>query len=396
MKSVMFYIAVIAIAISTATASDNSPLNVFFDKGLTFVPKDSSFSIAMRFRMQNRIGVETVSDDDLSIKDYEMRTRRLRLRFDGFLLDKNLNYNIQLNFSRADQDWDDSGIPNVIRDAYISYKFTPDFNLGIGQRKLPGNRQRVVSSGDQQFVDRSIVNANFNIDRDFGLYANYSPTLFGDVLLNLSGAVSTGDGRSNNKTDDIAYTGRAEILPFGKFTGGGDYYEADLAIEQSPKLSIGGGMHSNNNAIKTRGELGKALYDERDLRGHFADLLFKYQGFSLYAEYMDRTTPDSAITRNSANAVSYVYAGHGINVQAGYLLGNNYEIAARFSRSSPDEQIWAYEKEFTHYTIGFSKYLSKHRIKMQSDLTYETRMDKIKNVYSGNNYQLRFQFEFGI
>jgi hypothetical protein len=41
---------------------------------------------------------------------------------------------------------------------------------GFGQTKLPGNNQRVVSSGSLEFTDRTINNSRFNIDRDFGLF----------------------------------------------------------------------------------------------------------------------------------------------------------------------------------------------------------------------------------
>jgi hypothetical protein len=44
----------------------------------------------------------------------------------------------------------------------------------FGQTKLPGNNQRVVSSGSLEFTDRTINNSRFNIDRDFGLFLDYS------------------------------------------------------------------------------------------------------------------------------------------------------------------------------------------------------------------------------
>jgi hypothetical protein len=43
----------------------------------------------------------------------------------------------------------------------------------FGQTKLPGNNQRVVSSGSLEFTDRTINNSRFNIDRDFGLFLDF-------------------------------------------------------------------------------------------------------------------------------------------------------------------------------------------------------------------------------
>jgi hypothetical protein len=40
--------------------------------------------------------------------------------------------------------------------------------------KLNYQDQRVVSSGSLEFTDRTINNSRFNIDRDFGLFLDYS------------------------------------------------------------------------------------------------------------------------------------------------------------------------------------------------------------------------------
>src|SRR5690606_6271163 len=169
--------------------------------------------------------------DDLAAESFEFRVRRLRLKFEGFVYDPKLTYYIQLSFSRGDMDWrgfEDARVnssPNVVRDAVIYYNPTPNLKLGFGQTKLPGNRQRVVSSGDQQFVDRSIVNANFNIDRDFGFFGHLSGEYF-----NLRGAVTSGEGRNSVRSlNGLAYTARIELLPFGRFTDNNDYVEGDLA-----------------------------------------------------------------------------------------------------------------------------------------------------------------------
>src|SRR5688572_5056062 len=146
-------------------------------KGLGVVTSDSIFSLNFQFRMQNRAAYVSASADDLSPESFEFRVRRLRMKFEGFVYNPKLTYYIQLSFSRGDMDWrnlDNSGVnssPNIVRDAIIYYNPIKNLRFGFGQTKLPGNRQRVVSSGDLQFADRSIVNATYNMDRDFGFFA---------------------------------------------------------------------------------------------------------------------------------------------------------------------------------------------------------------------------------
>ena len=136
---------------------------------------DSAFSVGLRFRIQNRAGFvfSEMADGSWALTTSEFRVRRLRLRLDGFVLNPKWAYAVQLSFSRADQDWDNSKVPNVLRDAMVFYRPNKRLTFAFGQGKLPGNRQRVVSSGEQQFADRSIVNATFNIDRDFGFHTTW-------------------------------------------------------------------------------------------------------------------------------------------------------------------------------------------------------------------------------
>jgi len=62
---------------------------------------------------------------------------------------------------------------NIIRDAVMFYRPNKYWSIAFGQTKLPGNRQRVNSSGALQLTDRTINNARFNIDRDFGIQTYY-------------------------------------------------------------------------------------------------------------------------------------------------------------------------------------------------------------------------------
>jgi phosphate-selective porin OprO/OprP len=298
-----------------------TPLPYFsFGKGLGITSPDSLFSMNIRFRIQNRAGFRTEDESDLSVSEVEARVRRLRLRLDGFVYSPRLTYVLQLSFSRGDMDWDNTNFPNIVRDAYIQYAVSKSFSVGIGQTKLPGNRQRITSSGDQQFADRSIVNAAFNIDRDFGVQFTYKKN-----LISLRGAVSTGDGRNVTVSDHgLAYTGRVEFLPFGSFTNGGEYFEGDLAREKTPKVAVGLVYHYNESATRTGGQIGNLLYTNANMTSQMVDILYKYKGWSFAGEYLMRSSPNPITTDASSNQ-RYVYVGFGQNYQGGYLFKNNIE-----------------------------------------------------------------------
>lgn len=365
-----------------------------YGKGLGITSPDSLFHLNIRLRMQNRLGLRTESEDNLNISEVEARIRRLRLRFDGFVYTRKLNYVVQLAFSRSDMDYDDTGFPNVIRDAIVFYSFNDHFTIGVGQTKLPGNRQRVNSSGDLQMPDRSIVNSTFNIDRDFGLQLYYNNNISNFQYV-LRGAISSGEGRNFNSSDrGLAYTGRVELLPFGKFVNNGDYFEGDLAREQKPKVSFGLSYSNNENAIRTGGQLGKFLFEPRDIQTYMADFLFKYNGWAFASEFIKRNA-DDPITFNEEGEQEHVYAGHGENYQGSYLFHNNIEIIGRYSLVKPDEELAHVEEQVEQYSLGLTKYLKGHRVKLQSELTYE-KNNWLDDTPDTGSYIVRFQVEVGI
>jgi phosphate-selective porin OprO and OprP len=363
--------------------------------GLQFKAPDSSFYINFRFRMQNRIGAFTTSGNDLSFNEYDARVRRLRMRVDGYIMNPKLTYSLQLAFTRSDQDFDNTGIANIVRDAILFYHFTPKFYIGFGQNKLPGNRQRVNSSGQLQFADRSIVNAAMTIDRDFGIKAYYHNKI-GEMDYHFKGAITTGEGRSVNTTDNgLAYTGRVEILPFGSFTGGGDYSEGDLEREPKPKISVAAGYSENKKTNRTGGQLGKELFSPVDMSTWMIDAIGKYKGWAYSFEYLKRHV-DDPLTYNSARNLSYAFTGNGINHQASYIFPSNLEFAFRYSRLSPSSKIIAYETRKNILEVGSTKYFNKHRVKLQLNINYMAIDGNYSFRQSGNKWGVLTQFELGI
>jgi phosphate-selective porin OprO and OprP len=366
-----------------------------YGKGLGITTPDSLFMLSIRFRVQNRFAFTTEDVDDLSISSVEARVRRMRLRFDGFIYNPRLTYILQLSFSRGDLDFDDTGFPNVLRDAMVMYQVSKKFTVALGQGKLPGNRQRVVSSGDLQLADRSIVNSAFNIDRDFGLQLYYRDHVKNFHYV-LRGSMSSGEGRNINQSDQgLAYTGRIEFLPFGTFKNNGDYFEGDLERESTPKVSVGLTYSDNENSIRTGGQLGKPLYEARDIETYMADFLFKYKGWALSSEYLDRKSVDP-ITEDGNGDQRFVYDGYGLNVQGSHLFQNNYELVGRYSKTNPNQTIALLVPLIEQFTIGVTKYVKGHRVKLQTDVTYERRMWQAGSEPNAQNWQVRFQVEAGI
>lgn len=355
-----------------------------YEKGLSFANDDGSVLVKMNFRSQNLF---TYSNDfDGSDEDMRAMVRRMRLKFGGHFFNPDYEYKLELGFSNRDigNARDESQVNNaakVVLDAVLKYHVDKHHTIWFGQTKLPGNRERVISSQALQFVDRSLVNSNFNIDRDFGVQW-HSKFNLREMPVHAAFALSTGEGRNitTSNIGGLCYTGRVEVYPLGKFSSKGDYFGSDLEREPKPKLAIGGTYSLNEQTGRSRGQLGNFItndygYVKSDITATFIDLMFKYQGFSIMSEYGSRTLP--------TNVVGFT-RGEGYVAQAGYLFKNNYEIAARYCsvNSGTDVDL----NSLSEYTLCISRYIVKHKLKWQTDFA----------IFDNNSYRYRFQIEFGL
>ncbi len=366
-----------------------------YGRGLGLTTPDSTYQLNIRFRMQNRVTYQTADNQDDRI---EAEVRRLRLRFDGFVGDPRFLYAIQLSFAPGDVGSVQPGENiNIIRDAVFFYKATDRLNFGFGQTKLPGNRQRVNSSGALQLTDRSINNATFNIDRDFGVFANYTQTPRDSFGFAVRGAISTGDGRNvtGKSNHELAYTGRAELYPLGAFANNGSLFEGDLAREESFRLLLGATWHYNAGATRSRGQTGSETIYKQDLEVIHLDTMLKYRGWAFMASWMSRFADEPLrMPDGQGFNPSLFETGTGFDFQTSYLLPADYEIVARFSRQTPDSELRLLMPDRNQYSIGLTRYIWEHALKLQGELTWD-RFFRHNDDNTGAMYA-RFQIEIGI
>jgi len=352
-----------------------------FGKGLfNLIGKDSSFSMNVSARMQMLGTSNWDVNNGLYNPTSNLLVRRARLKFSGFAYSPKLKYKLELGLSNRDIGKASSftnEAPKYILDAVVKWNFSGNFVLWFGQTKLPGNRERVISSGDLQQVDRSLLNSRFNIDRDMGFQLRHHFNLTDTFIVKEMFAVSQGEGR-NITTGNLGghqYTSRVELLPFGKFTSKGDYRGSDLKFEPAPKLALGFTYDFNNDAVKNRSNQGSYMTNDTgfystNISTVFVDAMYKHKGFSVMAEYAYRDAED-AFAKNSDGTLTgdEVQVGNALNLQTGYLLSKTLEISGRYTNIDWDSDITGKGAE-NQYTLGLSKYIVGHKLKVQTDVSY--------------------------
>lgn len=356
--------------VAAGNVKAQEPIKAKMGKGIVFMAKDSTLKCKFEMRFQTLFTGEFDLDAASNPFEGEAMIRRARLKFSGFVFNDRLDYKMEIGLSNRDIQvrGRSSDYTNVILDAWMRYRIAKNLRFRVGQWKIPGNRERVISSGNLQFVDRSHVNSRFNIDRDMGMMLE-NKFEFGNMIWIQQGALTLGEGRNRmTPGDGFCYTGRMEFLPLGAFSKKGDYIEGSLFREPKPKISIGATYSFNDQAQRSRGQLGGFLYDERDLYVAHIDYIFKWGGFSSQGEFGYRHAANPVTT--DGEDIEYVYVGQGLNGQVAYMLKNNNEFGFRFTSVTPHEDIQHLTDRRNETTIAWSKYLVGHNLKIQADATY--------------------------
>ncbi|MFY8033222.1 MAG: hypothetical protein ACOVMN_01800, partial [Flexibacteraceae bacterium] len=198
------------------------------------------------------------------------------------------------------------------------------------------------------------------------------------------------------------YSGRADFIPFGNFNNGGQFRQADLEYEMTPKLVVGAYYSYNQGITDRRGRAsGDILYLDSagnsalpDYQKYGADLLFKYKGFSLIAEYVNgkaivpntiatrvrtdgSTSPDflvDSVQNVNAYVQNRIITGSGINVQAGYMFRKGISVDGRYAVMMPEKYSFLRNATFNlrsrYYTLCLTKYFGRnYGSKVQASLT---------------------------
>ena len=415
-KTIVFCGIILTVHFSGA---QNMQLEAYkFGEGLNFRAEDGT---AIRFTgyIQPFMESKHYTELDENNTKYRFRLRRARFRLDGNLKNERFKYRFAFDLSGTSEAGD--ATTNYLLDAFVSYDITNRIKATFGQRSTyTDNRELFMSSNSLQLVERSRVTSAFASIREFGLFLQGNFRTGRGSYLRPYFVLTNGDGGNVLGKDHggLKIGGRIDFLPFGLFTNKGQFRQADVMRETAPKLVIGTNFSHNNGMSSRRGRgSGDRIYlndlDEEslpDFTKYGADLLFKYNGFSVLGEYVktDATVPNDITQRvRSSNGtvtsdftpqvagngdindiINYVRGrmmlGSAYNIQAGYLFKNGISLDVRYTHLEADEHSFLNNATFynrpNYYSFGISKYLSRnYGAKIQASWTYVDGSDGIND-----------------
>ncbi len=376
----------IAIMICTAVAgfaqepTGSGTAEFDLGSGLNFTFEDSAYVFKISGMVQPYFAFSQLEDEEM---DYFLNSRRTYFNISGRALEEKVSFFVQTDFSRRDP----------LLDAWLAYHPTDFLTISAGQKQSIANNREMLFMEDQlQFAERSILSTDYSrTGREFGLFIDGRFSL-GDIGIVPQIAVTSGDGRNSFGSDSrdvdlggLKYAGRIDVYPLGFFKVGNDRQMADLYREETLKMVIGGAASYNDGASESVGEGHGAffLYNEPgdvqlpDYRQLYADVLFKFKGFSLLAEYGVSTGTGLEGIYTDENGTeplmpeqiaSYLTLGTAYNAHLSYVTQSGIGVDFRYSQVTPEfedfENGLAAERSSTSF--GITKYLSGNNLKIQA------------------------------
>ena len=380
----------LALVAPALEAQDQKP-PVDWSRKLTFSSPDGRFTLQLTNRVQVRWEDFDFSPDPAappgqsSTADTStFRIRRARTTFEGKAFG-DVSYKFQF-------DW----VTNpALLDAEIRYTKYPMAQPWLGRGKAFFGRQQLTSSGRQQFVDRSIIDAAFFPGRQNGI------ALIGELpskVFEYQVGLYNGNGIANNTlNDDDSYmtTQRVVWHPFGMMP----LEEGGTPYPDHFKISLGV-MALQNDTRSTPTTTVPSTFDDQEVDRLGAEVAMGWRGFSAVGEYVteDNETERTTVALPGVSARRPDGNRDGFYVQSGYLFPNQkFEVALRHAEFTTETDALGStartESEQTEDRVAVSWYMVKHDYKVQVD--YGTL--ELENAISGQTTresdEIRAQFQ---
>lgn len=372
-------------------STNNKPLISHGAKGFEFTSADGEYLMQIQFRGQFRIAYPRDSDP-INLTDFQneqlyLKVNRARMKFGGHVFTPWLKYYLEYDLFGSN-----------LLDFRLMVEKLPYLKLKVGQWKAQFNRERIISSGKQQTMERSIITRPFTIDRQEGI--SVFGRLDGNGLadFNYWASIFMGTGRGARDNDDkhpmlmgrLQWNFTSSPLVFS----GSDlkYYKKFTAI-----LAVAGVTNQSPYTRFSTAGGGQLEGFEEGVAGQYRvnqlmeETAWKYKGFSWQQEFHWKKIDDKVnnkITTLTGNLSQLGYFPH-------YKWKNfpdKIELYIRHAFYDPDATRDSdYQQEFS---TGMNWFIKGHRNKLTTEYSYFYYSLDTDQLQSGSRVRLQWDVSF--
>jgi len=377
-------------------ASGNESRFRYTRQGLNLRSRDGDFQARVNVRSQLRFSSPFQSAPrrpaDFSRADEEdLRFRRARFKMKGHVFKPWVAF-------KYEHDLVD---PRVL-DLRVTIKRWEWLQFRFGQWKADYSRERVDSSGKQQFADRSIVNRAFTIDRQKGAMLlgrlmkgtpadswYYAGVFAGDGR----GFFSAGNGITDNGDGAPLWMARYQWNFLGRDPG---HSQSDIEYHERPAAALAVATAGNRSRFTRFSSSGGGQLDgfepglpgQYSLRQYAQDFFLKYRGVSVQQELHWKRVTDNVNGGGTFLRGGYVQAGYFFHHLAAWVP-KPLETAVRYAWVDPDTGRRSDLREELTFAVNWFFY--GHGNKLTFDVSRFSRRRFSHADHSDT--QVRFQWD---
>lgn len=261
---------------------------------------------------------------------------------------------------------------SVILDLRTTWNASESTSIRLGQWKSEYNRERIDSSGKQQFVERSIANYWFTIDRQGGVVASGRTAAGSPWDSSWWVGALTGEGRGGSTSGDrpmwlVRYQWNylGNLLPFS---------QSALKRYDSPHASLSfAAVNYRGPYTRYSSDGGGQLpgYDagaeeQYDLEQFMQEWAYQKSGFSWQQEWHWKSIYDRINSQTRKIRGGYAQIGWFPSTKWD-AWPERFEVAARIAYVDPDTSVSGHNKE---HSLAINWFFAGHRNKLTADISY--------------------------
>jgi phosphate-selective porin OprO and OprP len=296
------------------------------------------------------------------------RIRRAKTELTGWVWRRELTYELQLSWAGPEPG---ASTTTPLEDFILNWDASKDrrFQVAMGQFKVPLGRQELTSSSRMEFADRDLLSNEFTRGRDVGVQLW---GLLGKGKVEYRAGIFNGNpaSRLDNDNDKYQFNARLMFQPWGDVR----YSESDFESRGKPLLAVAGQWEHNNLA-------GATNADDLNTRILGADVVFKYRGLFVFAEYFGR---------HRKAETGPAFDSNGFHAQVGYfLLRDRLEVAGRWAGYDPTDVIPDNDRTEVGGVVNY--FFNRHNLKLTADFR---KLDDDSRGISAKEIRLQTQVIF--
>lgn len=354
---------------------------------------DGQWRTALQFRLQFRLS-SPFDMDPITFDDYtgerstSLEVNRARLKVGGHGFQPWLGYYFEYELPAS-----------VLLNWEVTVEKNRAVGLRVGQWKAFYSRERIVSSGRQQLVDRSLINRYFTIDRQQGvsIFGRLREGTRGDVQYWLSAFTGLGRGGGVNDDDQLMYMGRLQWNPLGRsvpFRGSEPTRSADAALS----VAIAGVTNRSPCTRFSTAGCGtlEPFPDQDPGRYRVQQALFE-TAFDWRGLHWSQEAHWKRVQDRTENTVADLLGNY---VQVGYFPSGLWsavpepmEIAFRWATYRPD--VNQPSNQHDEFSVTANWFFSSHDHKLSAEVSWLTLQSGLEGrLEEGARFRLQWDIQF--